>query len=94
MVGVIAASAGVICSDSAAKFIAPAVGVDVVVLIGPTRVERTGPYLRGRAVLADVPCRGCLKKSCRHLTCMQMIRPAEVVAAAKEMLAIRSAQCR
>jgi len=85
-VGLIAASAGVICSDSAAKFIASAVGVDSVTLIGPTRPERTGPYLRGRAIVADVPCQGCLRKRCRHITCMQSINPAEVISAAQDML--------
>ena len=86
MVGLIAAAAGVVCCDSAAKFIAPAVGVDVVTLIGPTRIERTGPYLRGRSVVADVPCQGCLRKQCRHITCMESIDPAAVIAAAGEML--------
>lgn len=86
MVGVIAASAGVICSDSAAKFIAPAVGIDTIILIGPTQVERTGPYLKGTAVLAPVPCRGCLKRTCRHMTCMQMIDPKTVISAAEKML--------
>ena len=86
MVGVIAASAGVVCSDSAAKFIAPAVGVGVVALIGPTRVDRTGPYPRGRAVVAPVACQGCLRRRCRHITCMELIDPAEVVSAAREML--------
>lgn len=86
MVGLIAASLGVICCDSAAKFIAPAVGVDVVTLIGPTRVARTGPYPRGRAVVASVPCQGCLDRQCPHITCMESIDPAEVIAAAGEML--------
>ncbi len=89
MVGVIAACAGVVCCDSAAKFIAPAVGVDTVTLIGPTRVERTGPYGRGSAVVADVPCAGCLKRRCRHVSCMELIDPSDVVAAAREMLSER-----
>ena len=87
MVGLIAASAGVICGDSAAGFIAPAVGVDCVTLIGPTRLELTGPYLRGCALVADVPCQGCLKRRCRHMTCMQSISPSDVIAAARRMLA-------
>jgi len=86
MVGLIAASAGVICCDSAAKFIAPAVGVDCITLIGPTRLERTGPYCGGEAILADVPCQGCLKRRCRHITCMQTIDPFEVISAAHKML--------
>jgi len=65
MVGLIASAACVVCSDSAAKFIAPAVGTDAVVLIGPTRLERTGPVLGGRAVVADVPCQGCLRRARR-----------------------------
>ena len=86
MAAVIAASAGVICSDSAAKFIAPAVGVEAITLIGPTRIELTGPYLRGQAVVADVPCRGCLRRRCRHVSCMQLLDPARVVRAATSLL--------
>ncbi len=86
MVGVIAASAGVICSDSAAKFIAPAVDVEAITLMGPTRVEKTGPYLRGRAIVADVPCQGCVQRRCRHITCMEMISPGEVISQAERMI--------
>jgi len=90
MVAVIAASAGVVCCDSAAKFISPAVGVDAVVLVGPTRVEQTGP-IRGKALLADVPCQGCLRRSCRHVTCMELIDPFNVAEAATALLAAREA---
>jgi len=84
MVAVIAASRGVICSDSAAKFIAPAVGTPAVALLGPTRVKRTGVYVPGpdvRAVniLTPLPCRGCLRKRCGHASCMQSISPVRVV---------------
>jgi ADP-heptose:LPS heptosyltransferase len=89
-VGLIARSAGVVCSDSAAKFIAQAVGVSVVVLIGPTRAEETGPYSKvsppGKAIVSDVPCQGCLRKRCRHVTCMQVIEPRRVVAAVMDTL--------
>ena len=86
MVALIAASSGVVCSDSAAKFIAPAVGREAVVLIGPTREASTGPYLRGRAIVADLPCQGCLKKQCNHVSCMELIEPSAVISAAEEML--------
>jgi lipopolysaccharide heptosyltransferase I len=89
MVGVIAASSGVVCCDSAAKFIAPAVGVDVVTLMGPTKLEHTGPYNLGRALVADVACQGCLKRRCRPAVCMELIDPDEVVSAARDMLARR-----
>ena len=90
LVGLIAASAGVVCCDSAAKFIAQATGVDVVVLIGPTRAERTGPYpgadVPGRTVVTPAACGGCLKRRCRHVSCMELISPAEVVGEARRML--------
>jgi heptosyltransferase-1/heptosyltransferase-2 len=87
MVGLLAASACVVCSDSAAQHIAQAVGTDVVALIGPTRPERTGPLIRGRAVVAAVSCQGCLRRRCRHITCMQTIAPSAVISAVEEMLA-------
>ncbi|HKI70698.1 MAG TPA: glycosyltransferase family 9 protein, partial [Verrucomicrobiae bacterium] len=86
LVGLISVSSGVICCDSAAKFIAPAVGVDCVTLIGPTQTQRTGPYLKGEALIGEVPCQGCLKRRCPHVTCMQMIDPDDVVRAAEKML--------
>jgi ADP-heptose:LPS heptosyltransferase len=86
MVAVIAAAAGVVCCDSAAAFIAPAVGTHVLTLLGPTRRDRTGPYLRGKALVADVPCQGCLRHHCPHVICMQTIAPADVAAGALEML--------
>lgn len=86
MVAVIAVAAAVVCCDSAAAFVAPAVGTEVLTLLGPTRAERTGPYLGGEAMVARVPCQGCLRRRCAHVTCMQAIVPTEVVAGALEML--------
>ena len=90
MVAVIAAGGGVVCSDSAAKFIAPAVGVNVVCLIGPTKVNMTGPYiprkeLKAIPIVANVPCHGCLKRRCLHTSCMELINPQEAVDAAKKI---------
>ena len=86
LVALVAAAQAVVCCDSAAKFIAPAVGRPCLCLLGPTRVERTGPYGGGRAIVADVPCQGCLKKRCPHVTCMQSIAPDTVLAAARDLL--------
>ena len=86
MVGLIAASSGVICSDSAAMFIAPAVGVEVLAVIGPTRLEMTGPYPAGRAIVSDVACQGCRRRRCPHATCMELLDPQEIIASAREML--------
>ncbi len=93
MVGLIAGAECVVCSDSAAQHIAQAVGTDAVVLIGPTRRERTGPILRGRCVISPVPCQGCLRRTCRHITCMQAIDPQTVAAAVEQSLAGRSETC-
>ena len=86
LVALIAESAGVISCDSATKFIASAVGVGCVTLIGPTRAEQTGPFPTGTAVVATTPCQGCLQRRCRHVTCMELIEPARVLQAAREML--------
>ncbi len=77
----IASAGAVVCCDSSANFIAPAVGTPFVTLIGPTRPERTGPPgPMGKAIVADIPCQGCLKRRCRHNTCMQLIDPEQVIA--------------
>lgn len=87
LAALIASAAAVICCDSAASFIAPAVGTPFVTLMGPTRPECTGPYGRGgMALSADIPCLGCLKRSCRHVTCMQWISPGEVLAATRRVM--------
>jgi len=95
MVALIAAARGVICSDSAAKFIAPAVSTPAVALLGPTRVERTGvytpeppntgeasvprPHIQAVNIVTQLPCQGCLRRRCAHTACMQSIPPARVV---------------
>lgn len=94
MAAVLAGSRGVVCCDSAAKFIAPAVGVNALVLMGPTRMEHTGPYKQGKAMVAEVPCQGCLKKRCGHITCMQSIEPEKVITAARAMLSMGGKACR
>ncbi len=86
MVGLISRSDGVVCCDSSSKFIAAATGVDSITLLGPTMTERTGPYLRGRAIVAPVACQGCLKKQCRHCSCMDLIEPQTVIDAVEQML--------
>jgi heptosyltransferase-1 len=101
LVALLAQARGVICSDSAAKFIAPAVGTPCVTLLGPTRVERTGPIdpdpsrqiSPSVAIVADVPCQGCLKKRCPHITCMQSIAPEQIIDAARHALRIEVSPC-
>ncbi len=90
LMAVLEAADAVVCCDSASKFIAQAVGTPPVVLIGPTISRRTGPYpdaeTAGEAIIADVPCQGCLKKRCSHVTCMDLIPPGRVVQAVRCVL--------
>ena len=68
-------------------------GTPFVALIGPTRPQRTGPYgPLGVALAADVPCIGCLKRRCRHASCMQLIDPQRVAAAARQVRTRRLSQ--
>ena len=87
LVALIASAGGVVCGDSAAAYIAPAVQTPFVMLIGPTREDRTGPYgSLGRALVAPVACQGCLKRRCLHTTCMQTIVPGDVAMAVSGLI--------
>ena len=89
LVGLIAEARLLVCCDSAAMNIAGAVATPQVVLTGPTDPARTGPYGdQASIVQTSLPCRGCLKRKCRHISCMQTIDPAEVVAAAEQRLSL------
>lgn len=87
LVGLIAGSRGVVSGDSAVMNIATATGVPQVTIVGPTDPARTGPYRRPQALVqTHLPCRACLKRRCRHVACMELIAPAEVLAAAERNL--------
>jgi lipopolysaccharide heptosyltransferase I len=83
----------VICGDSAAKFIAAAVNTPCVTLIGPTRAEYTGPVGQATVIEAQIPCSGCLKKRCPHITCMQSISPDTVWETAVDSKGTEAGQC-
>ena len=85
LIALIAAARGLISGDSAAMHIATAVGTPQVTLIGPTDPRRTGPYhIRRGLATADLPCGGCLKRSCPHRSCMELLNPERVQAAIVE----------
>jgi lipopolysaccharide heptosyltransferase I len=87
LAAMMARAQAVICVDSAANFIAPAVGAPHLELVGPTDPLRTGPYRSGRAVAAQVPCQGCLRRRCRRHVCMDSIAPKRVAAELEALLA-------
>jgi lipopolysaccharide heptosyltransferase I len=79
----------VVANDSGSIHMAAALGVPVVAVFGPTDPRRTGPYGAGhRAVMADVACRPCFKKTCDRDVpeCLQKASPEKVVHAALEVL--------
>jgi ADP-heptose:LPS heptosyltransferase len=87
LAALIAGAQGVVCSDSAAQYIADALGVPALALVGPTDPQRIRPRFHGRALVADVPCQGCLKRDCSHISCMESIQPDDVIAAASDLFA-------
>jgi lipopolysaccharide heptosyltransferase II len=80
-----------ITNDSGPMHVAAALGKPVVALFGPTEPARTGPYGQSGQVLRHaVPCAPCLKSRCawaRPLECLTTIRPEEVCARARVLLA-------
>ncbi|MFW6146699.1 MAG: glycosyltransferase family 9 protein [Planctomycetota bacterium] len=85
LIALIAAAQGLISGDSAAMHIAAALGKPQVTLTGPTDPQRTGPYgvSRGLAT-AGLPCGGCLKRSCPHRSCMELLTGETVRSAVVE----------
>jgi lipopolysaccharide heptosyltransferase I len=88
LIALAARARGVICCDSGVMHIAAAVGTPTVALMGPTDPAHTGPYGQlDRVLRSPVPCRGCLKRRCRHRSCMESIAPSVVLAAVEEWVA-------
>ncbi len=92
MTALLAAMDLVVSVDSGPMHAAAASGVPVIALFGPTDPSRTGPWGSNHKVLAatDMDCRPCFSRRCRKAPgtppCMSAITPAQVVAAAKEIL--------
>jgi lipopolysaccharide heptosyltransferase I len=77
----------VIANDTGPMHIAAALGVPMVTLFGPTSEHRTGPYGRPLTVLrAELPCTPCFSRKCSHISCMNWLKPEEVVAAVERQL--------
>ena len=74
--------------DSGPMHMAALAGVPVVALFGPTHPERVGPYRVAHRIVRDtrLPCLGCRKRSCDHLSCMAGITVDRVYEAAKHLL--------
>jgi heptosyltransferase-1 len=74
-------------NDTGPLYISAAMGTPTVAIFGPTDSRRLGPYGDGHAkVIADIECAPCRNRRCPQRRCMEMIEPARVVAAARELL--------
>jgi len=76
----------VICHDSAAMHIAVAYHKPLVAMLGPTNLERTGPYRRSESVVRmDISCSPCylrdLARCQHHHRCMEDLSVELVVSA-------------
>lgn len=82
-----------LCNNSAPAHIAAAVGTPVVVLYALTNPQHTPWRVPARVMYRDVPCRNCMKSECPlgHHECLLGVRPAQVAAAARELMSGASA---
>ena len=77
----------VVTGDSLGMHLAMAQNVPVVVLFGPTCHQEIEFYDRGEAIVSPLDCRPCYKAKCSRLpTCMQAIRPEDVIEACTRWL--------
>jgi ADP-heptose:LPS heptosyltransferase len=89
---VFAASRLAIGSDSGPLHVASLVGTPIVQLVGPTDPVENAPWPQtpARQLRVGVPCSPC-RSGCAAATCMGSIAPEAVLAAARELLALRAA---
>jgi lipopolysaccharide heptosyltransferase I len=76
--------------DSGPMHIAAALGTKVLALFGPTDPARTGPIGAGHILRKALPCSPCLQRHCQIADtrrCMRDLAAAEVLSAARELLA-------
>lgn len=78
----------VIANNSGPAHLAAAVGTPVVDLYALTNLQHAPWGVRSRVLARDVPCKGCRKSICPegHHACLRGIDPADVVAAALELV--------
>jgi heptosyltransferase-2 len=78
-----------VSNDAGARHVATALGLPVVLVMGPTSLEKTSCNLARVSVLsADVPCRPCYLRDCPiDHRCMTRVRPEWVAAEAERAFA-------
>ncbi len=93
LAAVLGRAAAYLGADTGPTHVAAATGIPVVVLIGPTHPQVSGPLLadpsRLRVLHHDVACSPCgrkVRKLCHDNLCLRGIEPASVVDAVRELL--------
>ena len=78
-----------VANNSGPAHLAAALGTPVVDLYALTNPQHTPWHVPSRVLNHPVPCRNCLKSVCPmgHHDCLRRVEPAEVAAAAMELLA-------
>lgn len=73
----------VVANDTGTAHVVAAAGRPMIVLCGPTDPRRVRPLgARVDTLQADLPCVNCYRKHCPHQSCMRLLTPASVAAAA------------
>jgi len=88
LAALIAVSPLLITNNTGPAHLAAALGTPLVVLYAQTNLQHTPWLARSRVVSRDVPCHDCLKSVCPlgHHACLAPIEPAEIIAAAREVM--------
>jgi lipopolysaccharide heptosyltransferase I len=77
----------VLGSDSGPLHLAHAMGVPVLMLMGPTLAARHGPYgASERALGLDLPCRGCYRRFAEEKACLASLSPDAIAERALDIM--------
>lgn len=89
LAAVLERAALLVANNTGPVHVAAAVGTPVVDLYALTNPQHTPWAVPSRILSHDVPCRYCYRSVCPegHHACLRLVAPAEVVAAARELLA-------
>ena len=72
-----------VTNDSGPMHISACFDSRALVIMGPTKPEKTGPYKPAEIVLKDLPCVPCLKRVCPRndapMECLTTITPSEIL---------------
>lgn len=93
LAALIARAPVLISNNTGPAHVAAAVGTPVVDLYALTNPQHTPWRVTNRVLYRDVPCRNCYRSVCPegHHHCLRGVEPREVVAAARELWAGRTA---